>query len=333
MTSDSFNAMKAVIRSKYGPPQVLRVIETNVPKPKNDELLIKVHATTVNRTDCAVVTGKPLIIRLFTGVFHPRLPVPGTDFAGEVIAVGKDVKNFKNGDRVWGFDDNGLSSQAEYVTVSTKKAVSLLPAGVSYQQAAASAEAAHYAYHCITKVQLKAGQRALLNGATGGIGSALLQILSYYDVRVTAVCGTEHLSLVKSLGADRVIDYMKEDFTEDNEQYDFVFDAVGKSTFFKCKKLLKTNGIYISSELGPWCQNVLLALLTPFLPGKKVKFPLPIDIGASMKFIKGLTEQGKFKPVIDRTYTLEQIRDAYTYVASGQKIGNVILVLNDEQTP
>ncbi|MBK1441083.1 NAD(P)-dependent alcohol dehydrogenase [Parapedobacter sp. ISTM3] len=323
--------MKAALRFRYGPPKKLVVKETDRPEPKRDELLIRVYATTVNRTDCAVLTGKPFVLRLFTGLFRPRFPIPGTDFAGEVEAVGDGVKYFKKGDRVWGFDDNGLSSQAEYMTISEKKAVLLIPNGISYRQAAASAEAAHYAYHFIKKVSLKPGQQVLLNGATGGIGSATLQFLRYYGIDVTAVCATDHIPLVKSLGAVRVIDYLKEDFTEDTARYDLIFDAVGKSTFFKCKKLLKENGVYLSSELGPYSQNILLALLTPIAGGKKVKFPVPLDIKASLKFIARLTEEGKFNPVIDRSYPIDHIQEAYTYVASGQKIGNVLLILSGDQ--
>lgn len=324
--------MKAAVRARYGSPETLVVTEIMGQKPKKGELLVKVYATTVNRTDCAVLTGRPFVMRFFTGLFRPRLSVPGTDFAGLVEAVGDGVEGFKKGDRVWGFDDNGLASQAQYMTISSQKAVMRIPDGVSYQQAAASAEAAHYAYNFIKKVALKPRQKVLLNGATGGIGSALLQLLKYYGVEVTAVCATAHVPMVKSLGADRVIDYMKTDFTQDTVRYDFVFDAVGKSTFFKCKRILQKKGLYLSSELGPYSQNVFLALLAPISGGKRVKFPIPLDIKASMAFIAKLSEEGKFKPLIDRSYPLDRIAEAYTYVASGQKIGNVILLLHDEDS-
>ena len=203
-----------------------------------------------------------------------------------------------------------------------------MPENCSYAQAAASAEAAHYAYNFINKVNLKPGQKVLVNGATGGIGSAAVQMLTQMGIQVTAVVNTKNLELVKSLGANQVIDYTKEDFTKDTEKYDFIFDAVGKSTFGKCKHLLKPNGIYISSELGPGAQNPFLALFTPMMGGKKVIFPLPSDIKGSLVYIKNLIELGKFKPVIEKEYPLEEIAEAYRYVASGQKTGNVVINLN-----
>lgn len=318
--------MKAIIRTVYGNPEVLSIQEKDIPVPKDDELLIRVHASTVNRTDAAILSGSPWIIRLFTGLFKPKQAVPGTDFAGEVLAVGKQVTLFKTGDKVWGFDDQGLCTHAQYFTLPEKQNIAIIPDSFSYEQAAASAEGAHYAYNFINKVKLSEGQKALVNGATGAIGSAMLQFLKFHGLYVTAVCGTPHTELIKSLGADKVIDYFKEDFTKDEEKYDYVFDAVGKSTFGKCKKLLKPQGIYISSELGPGWQNPMLALITPLLPGaKKVKFPLPVNIKESLAFIGNLAQQGKFKPLIDKKYPMEKIAEAYTYVVSGQKIGNVII--------
>jgi NADPH:quinone reductase-like Zn-dependent oxidoreductase len=252
------HSLKAAIRTTYGLPEDLSIQNIDIPTPKDHEVLIRVHATTVNRTDCAILTGKPLIMRLFTGLVNPTLPTPGSDFAGQIEAIGKAVTNFKVGDKVWGFDDNGLGSQAQYMTLSANKAIITMPENCSYAQAAASAEAAHYAYNFINKVNLKPGQKVLVNGATGGIGSAAVQMLTQMGIQVTAVVNTKNLELVKSLGANQVIDYTKEDFTKDTEKYDFIFDAVGKSTFGKCKHLLKPNGIYISSELGPGAQNPLL---------------------------------------------------------------------------
>ncbi|MFZ4632645.1 MAG: NAD(P)-dependent alcohol dehydrogenase [Saprospiraceae bacterium] len=320
--------MKAAIRTTYGLPEDLSIQNIVIPTPKDHEVLIRVHATTVNRTDCAILTGKPYILRLFTGLVKPTLPTPGSDFAGQIEAIGKAVTNFKAGDKVWGFDDNGLGSQGQYMTLSANKAIITMPENCSYAQAAASAEAAHYAYNFINKVNLKPGQKVLVNGATGGIGSAAVQMLVHLGVQVTAVANTKNLELVQSLGAIRVMDYTKEDFTRDTEKYDFIFDAVGKSTFGKCKHLLKPNGIYISSELGPGAQNPFLALFTPMMGGKKVIFPLPSDIKGSLVYIKNLIELGKFKPVIEREYPLEEIAEAYRYVASGQKTGNVVIDLN-----
>ncbi len=313
------------MRSQYGSPDVLSVLEIDMPTLNDDEILVNVHATTVNRTDCGILRGKPFIIRFFTGLLKPERSIPGTDFAGKVEAIGKKVTSFKVGDRVWGFHDNGLSSQAQYMTVPVDKAIALIPRKFSYEQAAASPEGAHYAYHFINKVPLKKGHQALVNGATGAIGSAMVQFLKYFELNVTAVCNTENINLVQSLGADKIIDYKVQDFTQDDQRYHYVFDAVGKSTFGKCKPLLQKGGVYISSELGPWSQNPVLALLSPFMGDKKVKFPLPSDIKGSMRFIQDLIEQGKFRPVIDRTYSMENIAEAYDYVQSGQKTGNVIV--------
>lgn len=317
--------MKAAIRRTYGPPSTVQVEAVPQPILKDGEVLIKVHATTVNRTDCAVMTGKPYIMRLFIGWGKPRSPVLGTDFAGVIEAAGKGVEDFKKGDRVWGFYDEGLGSQAEYMTYSAQKNIARMPEGLSFEQAAASLEATHYAYNFLNKVKPQAGQKVLINGATGAIGSALLQFIKHENSYVTAVCNTPQVSLIQSLGADKVYDYSREDFTQDEERYDFVFDAVGKSSFGACKHLLTPRGIYISSELGKGAQNPFLALITPLLGGKKVIFPLPINIKRSLAFIADRIAEGTFNALIDRTYPLEEIADAYEYVASGQKIGNVVI--------
>ena len=317
--------MKAAVRSKYGPPEVLSVEEIEKPTPRDHEVLVKVHAATVNRTDCAILWAQPFIMRFVTGLLTPKYSITGTDFAGKIEAIGQQVTQFEVGDRVWGFNDNGLKSHAEYLTLPEKEALTIIPENITYEQAAASAEGAHYAYNFINKVELEAGHKVLVNGATGAIGSAAVQMLKYYGARVTAVCNTKNVELVRSLGADKIIDYMKEDFTKDDEKYDFVFDTVGKSTFGKCKPLLKKGGVYISSELGPGVQNPFLALITPLLGGKKVAFPIPLNTKESLAFIKDLLEKEKFKPVIDRTYTLDEIKAAYEYVARGQKTGNVMV--------
>jgi NADPH:quinone reductase-like Zn-dependent oxidoreductase len=318
--------MKAATRSNYGPPEVLQIKEMETPVPGDNEVLIRVYAATVNRTDCAILKAKPFIMRFFNGLLKPRSPFTGTDFAGKIETVGKNVTNFKPGDQVWGFDE-AAGSHAQYIKLAAKKAIMAMPNHVSYQQAAASAEGAHYALNFINKVKLSAGQQVLVNGATGAIGSALVQFLKYFDVYVTAVCNTKNIELVRSLGAEKIIDYSKEDFTKDTGQYDFVFDAVGKSTFARCKHLLKKRGIYISSELGPGCQNPFLAMITAILPGKKVIFPIPVNIKTSLAFTGELTQKEKFKPVIDRQYPLENIAEAFTYVDSGQKTGNVVITI------
>lgn len=320
--------MKAAVRRKYG-IQNLKIEDISKPVPKDDEVLIRVYATTVNRTDYAVLTGIPFVMRFFTGLWKPKLPVPGTDFAGTIEAVGKSVKSFQVHDRVFGFRDEGLASQAEYMVFSMDGAISKIPGDYSYEQAAASLEGAHYAFNFMNKVTLEAGQKVMLNGATGAIGSALLQFLKYKNIEVTAVCNTKNVDWVKSRGADKIYDYTKEDFTKDTEQYDFVFDAVGKSTFGACRHLLKPGGAYISSELGPYAQNIFLPLTTRIFGNKRVLFPLPTNIKRSIEFISELVTQGRFVPLIDRVYPLKKISEAYEYVNTGEKSGNVILSLKE----
>lgn len=315
--------MKASIRRSYGSPNQIKIENIAKPIPKDNEVLIKVHATTVNRTDCANLTAKPFIMRFILGLLKPRKIILGTDFAGEVISTGKNVKLFNIGDKVFGFTDIGAESQAEYITTTVEN-VFLIPEKIDYKEAAASLEGANYAYTFIHKVNIQSGQKILINGATGGIGSALLQFVRQYDVKITATCNTKNIQLIQSLGADKIYDYTKEDFTDDEDKYDFIFDAVGKSTFGKCKPLLKEKGIYISSELGPYSQNVFFPLLTS-RSSKKVIFPIPYSKQKTIPYIINLLEKGKFKPVIDREYSLEDISKAYEYVITGEKTGNVLI--------
>lgn len=325
--------MKAIVYTKYGSPDVLQIREVDKPTPGDNELLIKVHATTVNRTDCATIRAKPFFMRIITGLFKPKKQIPGSEFAGEVEAVGKNVLSFKAGDRVFGFDDEGAMSQAQYLTITEDK-LAIIPENISYEQAAASSEGAHYAHNFINKVDLQKGQSVLVNGATGAIGSAAVQLLKYYDVSVTAVCAAKNVELVKSLGADKVIDYTTQDFTQDEQQYHYVFDTVGKSSFFKCWKLLRPGGVYISSDLGFLAQNMYLPFITPFiksiLGGKKTAFPYPSNIKRTLLLIRKLIEKGKFTAVIDRKYTLEHVIDAYKYVKKGHKTGNVVITVEHD---
>jgi len=315
--------MKASIRKKYCLPNQIKVESIDKPIPNENEVLIKIYATTVNRTDCANLTAKPFIMRFVLGLFKPRKTILGTDFAGELISIGKNVKSFSIGDKVFGFNDTGSESQAEYVTTTVENLFPI-PEKIDYKQAAASLEGASYAYSFIHKVNIQSGQNILINGATGGIGSALLQFVRQYDVNITATCNTNNIQLIKSLGADNIYDYTKKDFTKENDKYDFIFDAVGKSTFGKCLSLLKEKGIYISSELGPYSQNIFYPLLTSIL-SKKVIFPIPYSKQKTIPFICKFLENGKFNPVIDREYALEDISKAYEYVTKGQKIGNVLI--------
>lgn len=322
--------MKASVRHSYGPAESIQIEEIPLPEPKAEELRVRVMATTVNRTDIGVLTGMPLLMRAFAGFPKPTLPVTGTDFAGIVDKVGEGVSGFKVGDRVWGFSDNGAGTHAEFVCYSSKKPLLPIPDGIDFATIVACAEAAHYAYNFINKVKLEPGNHVLVNGGTGAIGSAAIQLLKSRGIQVTAVCHEINVEKVKALGADRVIALEKEDFTKEKIEYECVFDAVGKSRFSLCKPVLKPGGIYISSELGPNWENLTLALTTPIFGGKKVVFPLPIDILDSMKVIQDLLLRGKFKPLIDRSYPLDQVREAFAYVRSGQKIGNVILDLSEK---
>lgn len=317
--------MKAAVRSKYGPPDVLSICEIYKPTPKDDELLIRLYAASANRSDLHVLTGRPFLMRLFTGLFKPNLTITGSDFAGQVEATGSAVKSFKVGDKVMGFSGGfGIGSHAAYITFSETKRIVTMPGNITYEQAAACLEGTYYAAMGIIQLKPKAGQKALVYGATGAIGTAYVQFLKYFGVYVTAVCGGENSELVRSLGADKIIDYKTQDFTKDDERYDFVFDAVGKSSFAKCKRLMKKNGVYAPSG---GAENLLLVLINPLLGGKKVLFPR--DAKGNLTFIKELVEKGSFRPVIDRIYPLEKIVEAFTYVASGQKIGNVIIRMDD----
>lgn len=317
--------MKAIVHERYGPPEVLKVKEVDKPIPKVNEVLIKVYASTVNRTDCAMLRAKPVIMRFLTGLLKPSKNILGTDFAGEIEDIGSGVTSFNIGDKVFGFDDNGVLSHAEYMTSPVDKAIAIIPPNITFKQAAASIEGAHYAYNFINKIKLKPEHKVLINGATGAIGSATIQLVKEYGCNITATCGTDNIDLVKSIGADRVIDYLKEDFTKVDETYDFVFDTVGKSSFGKCKPILKPGGIYISSELGWMAQNLFFAILKPLMGSKKVLFPLPVNIPASLNVVKKLLEKGKFKPVIDREFSIDEVKAAFKYVEKGQKIGNVII--------
>ena len=324
--------MKASVRRNYCSPGQIGIEQIEKPIPKVDEVLIRVHSSTVNRTDCANLTAKPFIMRFILGLFKPRKIILGTDFAGEVISIGKNVESFNTGDRVFGFNDLGAESQAEYLTSEIKNIFSI-PENINYKQAAASLEGAHYAYSFIHKVKIKSGQSILINGATGGIGSALLQFVRQYDVKISSTCNTKNIDLIKSLGADKLLDYTKEDFTDSNDKYDFVFDTVGKSTFGRCKSLLKEKGVYISSELGPYYQNIFYPLLTS-MSSKKVIFPIPFGKHKTIPYISNHLKANTFKPVIDREYLLEDISKAYEYVISGEKTGNVLinLILKNEST-
>jgi NADPH:quinone reductase-like Zn-dependent oxidoreductase len=318
--------MRAAVRTRYGPPDVVRIAEIDRPAVGDHEVLIKVHVTTVNRTDCGFRAGKPFFVRFLIGLAKPKAPVLGGEFAGAVEAVGRGVTSFEVGDRVFGFSEWRFGAHAEYLSIPEDGSLATMPANLTDEEAAPSTEGSHYALSLITRAKIRSGQGVLVNGATGAIGSAAVQLLKSIGAVVTATCATEHMELVRSLGADRVIDYTAEDFTKDAQTYDVVLDAVGKSSFGRCKGLLKPGGIYLSSDLGPLSQNPILALVTPLFGGKKVMFPIPPKYDQErVRHFKKMIESGEFKPVIDRRFSLDRIVEAYRYVEAGQKIGNVLI--------
>ena len=319
--------MRAIINTKYGPPEVVQLMEIKRPVAKDNEVLIKVYITTVNRTDCGFRSAQYFISRFFSGLLRPKNKTLGNEFAGVIEGIGKDITQFKIGDRVFGYNDTKFGAHAEYMTIAENEAIVAMPDNLTYKEAAAITEGAHYALCDIRAAKIKKGQHVLIYGATGAIGSAAVQLLKHFGATVTAVCNTKNVELIKSLGADSVIDYTKQDFTKTDQMFDFVFDAVGKSSFAKCKPILRKNGIYISTELGRYSENIYLALTTPIFSNKRVLFPLPTITKEDVIFLKELVVAGEYKPVIDRQYRLDQIVDAYKYVESGQKTGNVLLTL------
>ena len=321
--------MRAIVYTKYGPPDVAQLLEVEKPEPLDHEVLIKVCASTVNRTDAGFRSAVYFISRFWSGLLKPTYTILGSEFAGIIEKTGKDVSSFKVGDKVFGFNDKTFGGHGEYLTIAASDAVATLPLNVNFEEAAAITEGAHYALCNIRAAKVIPGQKVLVNGATGAIGSAAVQLLKYFGAQVTAVCNTKSLELVESLGADVVIDYQKEDFTKIAEKFDFVFDAVGKSAFGKCKPLLKKDGIYISTELGKNAENIFYALTTPLGGGRKVLFPIPTITKEDVEFLKDLVEKDLFRPIIDRYYKMEEIVEAYRYVETGQKTGNVILRISE----
>jgi NADPH:quinone reductase-like Zn-dependent oxidoreductase len=322
--------MKAAVRTEYGPPEVVTLREVDKPVPTDTEVLLKVYATTVNRTDCGFRSAEYFVSRFFSGLFRPTYKTLGNEFAGVIEAIGKNVTAFAIGDKVFGYNDTRFGAHAEYMTMGQHEAIAHMPAALTFEEAAPICEGGHYALCGIRAAKVKSGQHVLVYGATGAIGSAAVQLAKYFGAKVTAVCATPHVALVKSLGADVVIDYTEQDFTETAQTVDFVYDAVGKSSFAQCQNILTDKGIYISTELGKNSVNVFLALTSLLRSGQKVLFPIPTISKEDVLFLKGLVETNHYKPVIDRKYPLEQIVEAYKYVETGQKIGNVVISLNLE---
>jgi NADPH:quinone reductase-like Zn-dependent oxidoreductase len=320
--------MRAAVHDRYGPPEALRLRDVETPSPAGDEILVRVHCSSVNRTDVGFLRAKPFVTRFFSGLVRPRHVALGCEFAGEVAAVGGAVTKFAMGERVFGFDDARMGGQAEYKVIGQDKAVARIPREISYQQAAASTEGAHYAWVDIRAAHVRDGHRVLVHGATGAIGSAAVQLLKYAGAHVVATSTTRHLNLVASLGADRVIDWEREDFTAVGERFDMVFDAVGKSSFGACKPLLVERGVYVSTDLGPKAQNPVLGLASPLFAAvgaKRVLFPVPSCDQSMIEFLRDRLAAGDFRPVIDRVYPLHDIVEAFRHVEAGQKTGNVVI--------
>lgn len=317
--------MKAIVHTEYGPPEVAKLKEIAKPLPKDNEVLIKVYSSTVNRTDSGFRSAEYFISRFWSGLLRPKYQILGCEFAGEIDDVGKNVTSFKKGDKVFGFNYKTFGGHAEYLTIAETDAITHIPESVNFDEAAAITEGGHYALADIRAAKVESGQNVLVYGATGAIGSAAVQLLKHFGAIVTAVCNTKNVELAKSLGADTVIDYQTQDFTKTKAKFEFIFDAVGKSSFGQCKPLLTEKGIYISTEFGKNGENIFYALTTSLWGGKKLLFPLPSITKQDVLFLKELVQKGEFKPVIDRIYRLDQIVEAYKYVESGQKTGNVIL--------
>lgn len=317
--------MKAIVYSKYGSPDVLQQMEVPKPIPKDNEVLVKVHATTLNRTDCGFRRPDYFIIRLFNGFFEPKVKILGSEFSGTVETVGSKVSTFKVGDEVFGLSTGKFGAHAEYICVSESGSIAIKPDNFSLEEAAAICDGLMLANGYLKDLDYSKPQKILIYGASGSIGTAGVQFAKYFGAKVTAVCNSKNVELVQSLGADEVIDYTKNDFTLAGNDFDYVFDAVGKSSFFKCRKLLKPKGVYVSTEFGYLAQNLFLTLLTPIFGGKRVKFPIATDKKGDILFFKKLIESGKYRAVIDRRYPLSEIIEATKYVETGEKTGNVVI--------
>jgi len=325
--------MRAVVYDRYGPPEVQRLEEVPTPVPRGDEVLVKIHATTVNRLDCHTREANrgggllvQLISRMIFGARRPRQRILGTEFAGEIIGAGPAVREFAVGDHVFGITGLNFGAHAEFICVRESSRMAHMPAGMSFTDAAAICDGALNALACLKQAHLVKGQTILIYGASGAIGTAGVQLARYFDVDVTAVCGTKNLELMRSLGAGWVIDYTKDDFTKNGQTYDFVFDAVGKHSFRKSKSSLKPGGSYLATD---HFVNLWLALWTSLAGGKRVRFSItsPMPTKKDVVFLKELVEAGRFRPVIDRLYPLEQVIDATRYVETEQKTGNVVLTV------
>lgn len=316
--------MRAVVQDNYGAPDVLRLDEVDRPVPKADEVLVKVHATTVTRSDCGVRAADPFFTRFFYGLRRPKQRVAGTELAGVVETVGAAVTEFEVGDRVFGVRSG---ANAEFVCVREAGALAHMPTGMTFEEAAAVCDGAIIALACLRKAELPKRRTILIYGASGSIGTAAVQLAKHFDADVTAVCNTKNLELVRALGADRAIDYTQEDFTKNGEAYDVVFDSVGKHSFRRCRGSVRSGGIYVETDLGFMWHVPLLALLSRWIGDKRVTIPIPKYTKENVLFLKKLIEVGHYRAVIDRSYPLDEVVEATKYVETQQKTGNVVLTV------
>lgn len=316
--------MRAVVHDRYGPPEVLRIEEVEKPVPKDDEVLIRIHATTVNRTDTGLRSANVLASRLVTGLRRPRQTILGTEFAGDVAAAGTSVTEFKVGDSVFGIKPWKFGAHAEFICMRESATLARKPVNMTYAEAASVCDGATLALNLLRPTRIRRGQEVLIYGAAGSIGTAAVQLTKFFGGRVTAVCRMKDFDLLRSLGADSVIDYTKEDFTQNGATYDVIFDAVGKLTFVRCRRSLKRRASYLETD---GFVNILLAWLTR-IGGRRVVFPIPPRYRKEdIAFLKDLVEAGRYRAVIDRSYPMEQVVEATRYVETGEKTGNVVLIV------
>lgn len=322
--------MKAVVNERYGLPDVLEIREIATPKPDIGEILVKVHATTVGRTDSCALRAHPWFVRPYAGLFRPRQTVLGLDFAGTVEVVGHGVTMFTQGDRVFGLTPHGYGAHAEYLCLPADGAVTGMPSGKHYHEIVVC-EGAWYANTYLKKCNVRPGHKILIYGASGAIGTSAVQLSKIYGAEVTAVVSTPHLDLARGLGADQVVDYTAEDFSKIGESFDFVLDAVGKTSYFQCRPLLKPDGVFSATDLGPWWQNVLLAIWSSVTGTGRVVFPTPRSSKSFVEFLKAHIQADEFHAVIDRMYLSQDIADAYRYVETEQKAGIVVIKVVPEE--
>jgi NADPH:quinone reductase-like Zn-dependent oxidoreductase len=320
------STMRAVVHDRYGKPEVLRLADVERPVPKDDEILVRIHAASVTRTDCGLRSAKPFMSRVVTGVRRPKRRILGMEFAGEIEAIGAGVREFRVGDRVFGV--KGFGANAEFVCVRESAPVAHMPHGMTFEEAAAVCDGVCMALSCLRKADVLKGRSVLVYGASGSIGTAAVQLLAHDEVDVTAVCNTKNVELVQSLGAVEVIDYLHDDYTKNGKKYDVVLDAVGKHSFRQCRHSLKPGGIHITTDLGFMWHAPLMVLLTHLLGDKRSTIGIARYKKEDVLFLKELIEAGKYRAVIDRSYPLEDVVEATRYVETGEKTGNVVLVVD-----